>query len=76
MGRLPEVNMHIESLHQFPQFCGEDQPAGVSSSTDTEPSIPLMDRSSSPSLAGSVPQEEHYAGPSFATVSITLLQLL
>ncbi|GLV32458.1 uncharacterized protein CBL_00832 [Carabus blaptoides fortunei] len=71
MGRLPEVNMHIESLHQFPEFGGEDPPVGAGSSTDAQSFIPLIDRSSSPSLAGSVSMEEHYAGPSFAKMLTT-----
>jgi len=69
LGKLPEVNMHIESLHAFPQFCGGDDPplespVGSLGSFGSE-------RSPIESLAsGGLPMEENN-GPSFAKMLAT-----
>lgn len=81
LGRLPEVNVHIESFYQFPQF-GVDDPAlgaGATSSGSIGEAAsitpPVSERSQSPSFCGSAPMAEQYAGPSFAKVSHFLLYL-
>lgn len=60
IGNFPTPNIHLESFQQFPVFDGRLR----TESECTQPS----ERSTSPELPSSLPIENSYQGPSFASV--------